>query len=113
MSTVLVGVSLAYRLIAWKTSRTSQVKAFRIEPVVYYTSLAMVFRLTVTPFVNYFMYKFMMPIVVGQSFSDAAIIALVPGLLVFDAILVLYSVPTSYMIAKIINKNLSVGNHIF
>jgi hypothetical protein len=51
--------------------------------------------------------------VIGQSFSDAYIIALTPGLLVFDAILLLYTVPTSYIIAKTVNKNLNIGNHIF
>jgi len=113
MSAALVGVFLAQRLIMWRTSRTSQVKAFKIKPVVYFTAAAMAVRLTVTPFVNFFMYKYMMPIVVGQSFSDAYIIAMTPALLVFDIILVLYSVPTSYIIAKTINKNLSIGNHIF
>jgi hypothetical protein len=114
MSAALVGVYLAQRLITWRISRTSQEKAFKkIKPVVYFTASVMAVRFAVTPFVNFFMYKYMMPIVVGQSFSDAYIIALTPALLVFDAILVFYSVPTSYIIAKMLNKNLSIGNRIF
>ncbi len=113
MSTVLIGVALVQRLITWRASRTSQVKPFRIKPVVYFTFTAIVFRLLLLPFVNYFMYKFMMPIMVGPSFSDAYIMALMPGLLIFDAILVLYTVPTSYIIAKTVQKNLKIGNQLF
>ena len=91
MSTVLVAVSLVQRLITWRVSRTSEVKPFRIKPVIYFTAAAMAIRLAAMPFVNYFMYKFMMPIMVGPSFTDAAIMALIPGLLVFDAVLVLYT----------------------
>ncbi len=106
------GVAIAHRLITWRTSRTSQVKEFRIKPVIYFVASAMIFRLTITPFVNYFMYKFMMPII-GPSFPDAAIIAMMPVLLVFDTILVLYTIPTSYIIAKTVQKNLKIGNHLF
>lgn len=113
MSAALLGVFLAQRIIAWRISSTSQEKTFRINPIVYFTAAAMVVRIAVTPFVNFFMYKYMMPIIVGLSFSDAYIIALTPALMVFDAILVLYSVPTSYILAKIINKNLNIGNHIW
>jgi len=113
MSIIIVGVSLPKMLTSRRTSTiTPQVKKHRIKPLVYLTTSAIAFRFAINPFVSFFMYKYMMPIIVGQSFSDAYIIALIPALLVFDAILVLYTVPTSYLIAKTANKNLRVGNKI-
>ncbi len=111
MSTIIVGVSLA-QMLTGRTLRTTQMQEFRIKSVVYLTSSAIAFRFAITPFVSFFMYKYIMPIIVGQSFSDEYIIALIPALLVFDAVLVLYTVPTGYLIAKTVNKNLKVSNKI-
>jgi riboflavin transporter FmnP len=113
MLTTLIGVYVGQRLVKWRVSRTSQANMLKIKPVLYLVSLAIVFRLSLMPFVNYFMYRFMMPIFVGRSFSDAFIMALMPGLLAYDAIIMLYTVPTSYIIAKMINKNLNIGNQLF
>jgi riboflavin transporter FmnP len=110
MLSTLVGVALAQKFITWKTSRTPKLKEFKIKPVAIFTSSTLACRLALTPFVNYFMYKYMMPIMVGPSFSDAQILMLMPGLLAFDTILVLYTVPTSHIVAKTVNKNLRMGN---
>jgi riboflavin transporter FmnP len=111
MLTGIVGVYLGYKLVKWRASRNPQVNIAEIKPARYFLSLSIVFRLAFMPFVDFFMYKFLMPIF-GPSFSDAYIMGLMPGLLVFDLILVLYTVPTSYAIAKIVNRNLNLGNQI-
>lgn len=113
MSVALAGIYVAQRHITWKMSRNSQVKTCRIKPIVYFTASVMAVRFIVMPFVNFFMYKYMMPLVVSTTYPDAIIIAMMPALLVYDAILILYSVPTGYKIAKMINKNLNIGNRIF
>lgn len=113
MSTLIVGVNVAYRILAWRASKSSGLKSFRIAPVVCLTASAIVFRLAPSPFINFFMYKYMMPLIGAPILSDATIIGMIPWLLAFDTILVLYTVPTSHAMAKIINKNLKVGNQVF
>ncbi len=110
MLTSLIGVFLAYSLIKWKNSKKTQITPSNTKNIIYYTALALTIRLAISPFVNYFMYKFMMPIVTSQLFSDATIISMMPILLAFDTILMFYTIPTSYLIAKIANNNLKIGN---
>jgi riboflavin transporter FmnP len=116
MSTFLVGIFLVQRLINHRAngvSGVSDVKHFRIKPVVWFIIAAMIFRLSMMPFVNFFMYKFLMPLVIGQIYSDVTIIAMIPSTMVFDAIFTLYTIPIAYMIAKKVNETLKIGNTIF
>lgn len=113
MSTFLVAVFLVQLLINHRANGVSDVKYFGIKPIVWFTIVAMIFRLSVMPFVNFFMYKFMMPLVVGHFFSDVAIIAMIPSTMVFDAVFTLYTIPIAYMIAKRVNRTLKIGNCIF
>ncbi|MGD6809151.1 MAG: ECF transporter S component [Candidatus Bathyarchaeia archaeon] len=110
MLTSLIGIFLAYSLIKWKTTKKVQINPSKVNHVIMFTVSALIIRLLVSPFVNYFMYKFMMPIVTGQSFSDIYIIGLMPVLLAFDTILTCYTIPTSYLIAKVADNNLKIGN---
>ncbi|XHH09038.1 MAG: ECF transporter S component [Candidatus Bathyarchaeia archaeon] len=110
MLTTLIGLFLAYSLLKWKISKKEQVAPLKVNSVIYYTALALILRLALSPFINYFMYKFMMPIITGQMFSDITIIALMPILLAFDTILTIYTIPTGYLISKMVNNNLKIGN---
>jgi hypothetical protein len=112
MLTGIIGVYLGYKLVKWRASRKPQTNNAEIKPGRYFVSLSIIFRLTLMPIVDFFMYKFMMPLF-GPGFSDAHIIGLMPILLVFDLILVLYTVPTSYAIAKMVNRKLNLGNQVF
>ncbi len=110
MSTTLVAVSLTQWIIARKKFDALQAKKSRLKPVFCFVSAALVVRLSVMPFVNYFMYKFMMPLIVGRVYSDVYLAAFIPLLLIYDAVLIFYTVPTSYVIAKKVNSNLKMGN---
>ncbi len=113
MSTFIVSVTLVKQILDRRKNDVTTMNYNRIKPIIYLTSISMAVRLLVMPFVNFFMYKYMMPIFVGQSFSDVAIIAMVPSSMIFDVILTLYTIPIAYMIAKKVYKILNVGHHIF
>jgi hypothetical protein len=69
-------------------------------------------RVAIMPFVDLAMYKFLLPIFVGNSFSDTYILGLIPAIVFFNITVPLYSIPIAYITAKTINKNLRVGNFI-
>ncbi len=111
MSTTLIAVALMQWLIKnWRSSE-SETRRMRVKPVFILVVAALILRETVMPFVNYFMYKFMMPLA-GQTFTDVAIMSAVTLSLIYDAVLVLYTVPFSYEIAKRVNVSLKMGNTI-
>lgn len=112
MSTFLVSVTLVQQILGRRKKDVLDNSFNRIKPIIYFISISMAVRLLVMPFVNFFMYKYMMPIFVGQSFSDVAIIAMVPSSMVFDIILTLYTIPTAYVIAKKVNITLNEGHRI-
>ncbi len=110
MSTTMVAIALTQWLITRKASNGSQAKKQGVNILTFFVVSAMGIRLAVMPFVNYFMYKYMMPVVVGTIYTDVYLVALIPALLIYDAILVLYTVPTGFIIAKRVNNDLKMGN---
>jgi len=110
-SSTLLGVYLAYRLL---TRRASQEKTLLgRRPVVYFTGLGVLSRAAIMSFLDYaVLYRVLLPLVLGRSFSDAYIIALMPGIVFFNVIVPLYTIPISYFIAKTVSKNLKVGNQL-
>ena len=111
MSTTLLAIALIQWIITRKTSNGSQTKKSRVNCVILFVVATLGIRLTVMPFVNFFIYKYVFPIVLGVTYADVTLMTwTVPILLIFDVILVLYTVPTSYMIAKRVNKDLKMGN---
>lgn len=114
MSTTLVAIALIQWLITHKTSNCLPTKKPRVNRVILFVAASLGIRLTVMPFVNFFIYKHVFPIVLGVTYADAFLITFtMPVLILFDVILVLYTVPTSYMIAKKVNKDLKMGNSLF
>lgn len=110
MSTVMIGVYLGYKIV---TRRGSQTDTLKTKHAIYFTSLGVAFRVVIMPFVDYAMYRTLVPLVLGQSFSEAYIMALMPGIVVYNLVVPLYTVPTGYLLAKIVSKNLKVGNKLY
>src|SRR3989304_3630637 len=92
MSTTLGAIALTQWLLTRKTSNGSQTKKTGVNILIFFVVSAIGVRLAIMPFVNYFMYKYMMPIVVGTVYTDVYLVALIPALLIYDGILVLYTV---------------------
>jgi riboflavin transporter FmnP len=110
-SSTLLGVYLAYRLF---TRRASQEKTLLgRRPVVYFTGLGVLSRAVIMSFLDYaVLYRVLLPFVLGRSFSDAYIIALMPGIVFFNVIVPLYTVSVGYFVAKTVSRNLKVGNQL-
>jgi len=106
---MLLGVYSADRLLKRKAS---QDKNLGIKPVTYYTAFGALLRTVIAPFVMYAMYRFLLPLVVGISFSDIQIMALMPAFMLFALTLSLYTIPVGYLIARTVSRNLKVGSKI-
>jgi riboflavin transporter FmnP len=111
MSTTLVAVALTRWLITTWRSRVSGTRNLWAKPLIFLVIAALILREAVMPFVNYFMWKFMLPLA-GQATSDIVVMGAVTASLIYDAILVLYTVPIGYLVAKRVNVSLRMGNII-
>lgn len=106
MLSMFLGIYIASKLI---DSRVSQGKNLGKKPIVYFTAFGTLSRVVIMLFVDYGVYLFLLPIVMGRTFTDAYIIALMPAMVIFNITVPLYSIPVSYLIAKTVSKNLEVG----
>jgi riboflavin transporter FmnP len=104
---MLLGVYVAGWLLKRKSFPAPD-KRFGIAPVTVFAALGTLFRASFAPFIMYPVYRFFAP----RAFTDAQILILVPGIMLFAAILALYTIVTGYLIAKTINRSLGVGNKL-
>jgi riboflavin transporter FmnP len=102
---MLLGIYLAGWLLKHKAS---QDRNSGIKSATYYTALGALFRMLIAPLVMYPVWRFFLP----QVLSDVQIIALVPPVMLFALTLCLYTIPIGYLVAKIVNKTLAVGNRL-
>jgi riboflavin transporter FmnP len=101
-----LGMLLGLYVAGWLLKRrASQDRDSGIKSGTYYTALGSLFRMLVAPFVMYPVWRFL-------SLSDAVIMGLVPPLMLFAFTLCLYTIPIGYLIARIVNKTLAVGNRL-
>jgi riboflavin transporter FmnP len=100
---MLLGVYSGGRLLKRKASQDENLG---IKPVTYFTALGTLFRTATAPVVMYVMYHFFL------SFSDIQIMALMPVFAVFALTLSLYTIPIGYIVARIVSRNLKVGNKL-
>ena len=77
------------------------------KPTLLMTAAAIAFRCGIMTFIDYGVYRFLLPPVLGSgSFTDAFIIRLAPAFLLFNVTVPLYTIPISYLIAKRVSRNL-------
>ena len=71
--------------------------------------MGLAFRTVVMPILDSsLLYHFLIPVILGRNFTESYIIALVPGMVVFNATVALYIIPISYLIAKKVAGNLKM-----
>jgi riboflavin transporter FmnP len=105
---MLLGVYAAYRLLKRKASQDENLGS---KPVMYFTALGTFSRVVLSTFVTYVLFRFLLPLV-GFSFSDTQIMALIPVVMLFDLTLSLYTIPIGYLMARIVSRNLKIGNQL-
>jgi hypothetical protein len=106
MLIILLGLHLAKSVIRGVSQQENNWK----KHAFYFTLFGILFRTLIMPFVDYGIYRFLFPLVLGQSFSDALIIGLMPGIIFFNLTVPFYAIPISYFTAKTVSKSLRIGN---
>lgn len=105
---MLLGVYLAYKLVASKQKTESSTFRYGTILVVVSTALGAIFRVGIMSVVNYVFLRFPPP--VGYGYTEAAIIPFIPIVAVFNAIIVLYTVPIGLIVANVVKSNLKLQN---
>ena len=104
---MMLGIYLAKRLIISRNMSEKERVGNKI--VLYLTFFGTIFRVIIMPFQGYYiLWHIFVPIMIGQSMPEVYIISLVPGMILFNLIVPLYTIPSSYFIARKINKNLKL-----
>jgi len=108
VSSMLVGVYFAYKLVARRVRQENARQERRLTILA--TASGILCRVTVMETLNYVMIQFAVN-TAGVQLPPMILVYFVL-LAVFDITLTLYTIPTGYLIARTISKNLNVGNKI-
>jgi riboflavin transporter FmnP len=104
---MLTGIYLAFKLITRKVPQEKAPSARK--SVIAYTAGGIASRTLLMAIFDYAVLRYS---IFGPSMSEAAIIAILPPVSLFNVTEPLYVIPIGYLIAKTINKNLKIGNKI-
>ena len=104
--TMLLGVHLAHKLIQHRVSKEKLISTARAT--VYFTALGVAVRAGIMPFIDYAQYHTLFPLFLGRDFSEAFILGLMPGIVMFNILVPLYGVSVGYLVAKTVNTSLKI-----
>jgi len=104
---MLFGVYLAQKLIQRQFLKGKSISDARKG--VYVTALGVAVRAAIMPFIDYAYYYTLFPFFLGRTFSEAYIIAILPGIVLFNILVPLYGVSIGYLVAKTVGKSLKIG----
>jgi riboflavin transporter FmnP len=105
--TMLLGVHLAHKILLRRVSEGKPISGARATT--YFTALGVAVRAGIMPFIDYAYYYTLFPFFLGRTFSEAYIIALMPGIVLFNILVPLYGVSIGYLVAKTVGKSLKIG----
>jgi riboflavin transporter FmnP len=105
--TMLLGVYLAQKLVLRRASEGKSISDARKGA--YVTALGVAVRATIMPFIDYAYYYTLFPFFLGRTFSEAYVIAILPGIVLFNILVPLYGVSIGYLVAKTVGKSLKIG----
>jgi hypothetical protein len=107
MLLMMSGVYSANYLIQ---SRFLQGKASTGRKILYLTAFGVAVRGTIMPLLDFgVLYHILLPIVLGRTIPEAYMLALLPGMFVFNITVPLYTIPLAYVIARKVSKSLKTG----
>jgi hypothetical protein len=93
------GIYLASKLINRKIALGKNVG--EKKTVIYFTGLATALRGGLMPIIDYaVLTKLLLPIVLGRTFPEDFILALIPFVILYNITSTLYEVPIAYLIAR-------------
>jgi riboflavin transporter FmnP len=106
---MMLGVYSANMLIKHKLPNANTIHKGRIA--IHSTVLGVAFRTLIMPFLDFLvLYHILLPLALGRSFPEAYMIGLIPGMILFNATVPLYTIPISYFVAKRVTKSLGQSN---
>ena len=108
--TMLLGIYLAQKLIQSRVSNGKSISAARAT--IYFTTLGVAVRAGIMPFIDYAQYRFLFPLFLGRDFAQAYILALMPGIVLFNILVPLYGVSIGFLVANTVGKNLKTGTKL-
>jgi len=102
---MILGIYLAGMLVKRRLQQGNTLSRNRI--IVYLTALGTVSRTVVMPILDFgLLYHYLIPFIIGRNFAESYLITLVPGMVILNATVALYTIPLSYLIAKKVAENL-------
>jgi riboflavin transporter FmnP len=108
--TMLLGVYVAQKFISKKVLQSNQISDYK--KTVYLIAFAIAFRASIMPFIDYVNYHTVMPFFLGQTFSELFIATIMPGIILHNIVVPLYTVYIGYFIARIADKRLKIDVRI-
>jgi len=107
MLLMFFGLYLASRLI---TRKASSEKPFSMrKSTIYLTAFPIAIRGTLMPFFDYGVtYHFLFPLFLQISIPEAYVAALVPGFILYNVTVPLYTVPIAYVVATRVSRALKI-----
>jgi riboflavin transporter FmnP len=101
---MFAGISMASRFAA----RANEFSAGK-KPIICLTALAISFRGGIMPLIDYgFLYHVVLTMVLGVNLPEALILGLLPGFVLYNVIVPLYTVPVAYVIAARVGRHLKI-----
>ena len=106
MLSVFLGLFLARNIV---NRNISEIDKRWMKPIVLFTSLGVLSRVAIMPFVDYGVYLFLLPFVIGRALPNVYIMGLMPAIVFFNSVVPLYTIPIAYVMAKTIGTNMKIG----
>ncbi len=104
---MLFGIFLAGKLLKRMALQDSN---YKFKPVIYFVALGALFRTALAPLLNYPMWSFVIPALVGVPLSFEQVMALMPAFMIYAFVFCLYTIPIGYFIARVVGRSLKIGN---
>ena len=104
---MLLGVYVAQKFISKKVLQKHPISDHK--KTVYVIALAIAFRASTMPFIDYVNYHTVMPFFLGNTFSELFIASIMPGIILHNIAVPLYTVYIGYFIARLADKRLKTG----
>jgi riboflavin transporter FmnP len=104
---MFVGVYFASRFLTRKVG--SKEAPDRKKTLVFLTAFAAVFRGGLMPLIDYgLLYHILLPLFLGTNIPEAYIVGLVPGFVLYNLTVALYTIPIAYIIATKMSSALTL-----
>ena len=104
---MFAGIYIASRFVK-HSDESGKISIWR-KPVIRLTGLAIAIRGGIMPIVDYVViYHFLIRLVLGITLSEALIVAMVPGFILYNVLMPLYTIPVAYVVAAKVTRYLKI-----